>query len=185
MCAGGGTPVCAQNKPAVRAVQRGRADAPAMRDNSMTTAYRNRLSVSALAAASSFIALSAPVQAQSVCSSVGTLVTCTNGTATTTIDADAVINAAAQGLSITDPTSLSAAIGGTINTTSTLPGLQVQSVGDLTLTASSGGALSIVGTGGGVGADLSSTTGATTATFGNVTVAGPFAVRAAGQTGTT
>ena len=89
----------------------------------MTTAYRNRLSVSALAAATSFIALAAPAAAQSVCTqstTTTTTFTCSNGTTVVvngTFDTGASVGSATEGLVITDTAALNGTVSGNVGST--------------------------------------------------------------------
>lgn len=148
------------------------------------TVLRNRLSLSALAAASSFIAISAPVHAQSICSATGAAVACTNGGATTTLDAGATLTAGVlQGLQITDTTPLPLTIGGTIATSDASPALVVSTTGgDLTLAAPTAGAVNLTTTGTGVGAVLvaSAAPANLVATLGTLNTTGAWSLLAAG-----
>jgi hypothetical protein len=150
----------------------------------MTTAYRNRLSVSALAAATSFIALAAPAAAQSVCTQTGTLVTCDNGGTVVTLPAGISLDAGAtQGIAISSATAaLPLTIGGTITTTDASPALFLVTTGDLTITAPTGGAVDLTTTGTGSGALLASTGGNLVATLGAIDSAGAWGIRGFGQT---
>lgn len=138
----------------------------------MTTATRTRLSLSALAAASSLIAITAPAQAQSICSAAGTAVTCTPGGTTTTLDATASLVAASQGLRIADTAPLTLNLGGTLSTTDSSTALAVQTTGgDLTIAPATGGAVNLSTTGTGNAALLGSS-GNLTATLGTITTSG-------------
>lgn len=118
----------------------------------MTTATHNRLSLSALAAASSLIAFTAPAHAQSVCSApTSTTFTCTLPGASGTTDAGAVLNTSlGQGLVLTTATTVTAT--GTV--TSSLPSaaLIVIAPADLSLTAVGTSPLNATNTGTGAGA---------------------------------
>ena len=149
----------------------------------MTTVFSNRLTLSALAAASSLIAISSPVRAQSVCSVTGTTFLCTNGAATGTVDATTTIASVAQGLVITDPDTLALTGSGTINTTAALPALTVTSLGNLGLAAGSSGPLVISATGTGSGATLVSTTGTVNAALGALTTVDAYGASVTGATG--
>lgn len=151
----------------------------------MKTVLRTRLSYSALAAASSLIAISAPAQAQSVCSLTGTTFLCTNGGATGTVDATAALNGTfGQGLYVTDAGTLVVSGSGTVNSTAVAPALIGISTGSLTVNTGSSGAVNLANTGTGGGALLVSTTGSTNATLGNIASVNNSALLAIGATGT-
>lgn len=150
----------------------------------MTMANHNCLSLSALAAASSMLAIIAPAQAQSVCSATVTAVLCTNGGATTTLDGTAVLGIAptvTEGLVVTSVAPLSLAINGTLNTTNSLA-LDAQSAGDLAITAGTGGAVNLVTTGTGPGATLIAN-GSLAAVVGSANTTGGWSLLGFGGTG--
>lgn len=146
----------------------------------MKVVLGSRLTLPALAAATSLVALAAPAHAQSVCTAVGTTFSCTDGGVTGTLDATATVLATPQGLEITDATDvLNATATGTINTTAVQPGLIAVAPAGISF----GGDLSINATGTGPGAILLAPSGATNATLGSITTAGDFGLLGIGGTG--
>jgi len=151
----------------------------------MTTVLRTRLTLSALAAASSLVALTAPARAQSVCTQSTTTFSCTNGGATGTLDATATVGVLSEGLLLTDTAGLNAVASGTVNSTLSSPALLAVAPGSLTLAAGSGGALNVSNTGTGPGALLVSTGGVLNATLGTVQAVNGFGLLGLGATGAT
>ena len=150
----------------------------------MTTVLRNRLTYSALAAASSFIALAAPAHAQSVCLQTGTTFSCTNGGATGTVDATAIVGGT-EGLVLTDTGNLNVTASGSI--TSSLPAPSPALIafipGSITLNAGTGGALNVTSTGTSAAAVLISNAGTLNATLGNLDAANSMGLLAVGANG--
>lgn len=151
----------------------------------MTSVLCTRLTLPALAAATSLIAIAAPAQAQSVCSSGTLTVVCTNGTGTIAVDATTVLVPTLQGVSITDPDTLAATVSGTLNANSGLRAGTIASVGDLTVTSGANGALNVVATGTGSGLTLRSTSGTVTATLGTIATVNNYGLVANSADGAT
>lgn len=155
------------------------------------TALRTRLTFSALAAASSFIAISAPAYAQSVCVAAGATFNCTDGTVNATgtfAGSGSALVSTPQALSLASTGNLSVAASGTVNSTSTTPldpAVNLVSTGNLGLTAGAGGALNAKASGNGPAVRLQSTGGTVDATLGTLSSANSFALAALSQQGTT
>jgi len=148
----------------------------------MTTALRTRLTLPALAAASSLIAIAAPAHAQSVCTSTtSTTFTCTNGGVAGTVDSTATVGGT-QGLVLTDTAALNAALSGTLNSTSAAPTPTLTAIipTSISLTAGANGALNVNNTGTGPGVLLLSD-GAINATLGNLATVNDYALVAQGS----
>jgi len=155
----------------------------------MTTAYRNRLSVSALAAATSFIALAAPAAAQSVCTqstTTTTTFTCSNGTTVVvngTFDAGASVGSATEGLVITDTAALNGTVSGNVGSTLSTDALFAGATTDLTLGGVSGSYLNVANTGTGNAATLLALHSITGTQLGNLSSVNGYAIQAVGGTG--
>lgn len=149
----------------------------------MTTVFRTRLTLSALAAASSLIAISSPVRAQSVCAVTGTTFLCSNGGAIGAGDATTIVVAPAEGISLLDLNTLTATASGTITSSIGSPAVNALSVGDFSLTADAAGPLNVAATGTGGGLLAVSSTGAATAVLGSVTTVNDFGASVTGATG--
>lgn len=151
----------------------------------MTTVLRNRLTVSALAAASSLIAISAPAHAQSICTPTGTSVLCPVGSVTAVLDATTVVVPSAQGIVVTDPDTLAATLSGAITTSTGANALSVTTLGNLSLLAGANGVATVATTGTGAAVTLNSTTGTVNANLGALASVNNYALLANSETGAT
>lgn len=144
----------------------------------MTRILPQRLSLAALATASSLIALAAPASAQSVCTVTATGIDCLPTVSTVTYDTlGATVGGQVQGLRIVSTLDQTATASGAILTDNGDTAVVLTSLGDLTLSAGTDGLLSTTALGGGNAFRLSA--GDTlTATFGDATAASGFAVLA-------
>ncbi|MEO0031492.1 MAG: hypothetical protein RIS94_1250 [Pseudomonadota bacterium] len=154
----------------------------------MIAALRNRLTLSALATASSLIALAAPAHAQSVCVATGGTFDCTDGTVTATgtfAGTGATLVSLPQTLSLTGTGDLAVTAGGTVTSTAALPALHIVSTGNLAVTAADAGAINVTATGTGPAAILQSSGGTVNAQLGTLSSTNSFALFATSAQGTT
>jgi outer membrane autotransporter protein len=114
----------------------------------MTKILQSRLSLAALATASSLIALSAPAQAQSVCTATAGTIDCLPSVATVTYDTvGATVGGQIGGLRIVSTADQTVTGSGTIATDNGSTAVVLTSLADLTVAAGASGPLSAVATG--------------------------------------
>lgn len=150
----------------------------------MTSKLRSRLTLSALATASSFVALAAPAHAQSVCTLSTTTLTCLDGTTATvsgTVGGTGTITTTPGGLQVASTGTLAVGTSGTV-TVPTGPAVVLSSTGNLAVTAGATTPLNTVVTGNGPGVTLSSG-GRIDAALGSISTVNDYALKATAGTG--